>query len=264
MLTNVFLKTLRDWRRSMVGWSTGMVVLVVIIAAIWPSMRDMPNLDEFLASYPEPLRELFNIEAITTGAGFMNAELFSFMLPTLFLVFGISRGARAVAGEEENGTLEVLLVTPVSRLRVLLDKATALAVATTALGAVLFVSMALAAAAAGMGIAVGEIASGSLATVLLGIEYGWLALAIGAAGAGRAATLGIASTAAVAGYVLYVLGEFVEVFEPWQVLSPFDQALSTGPLGGGLPLTYLWMALAAAVAVAVAAPVFERRDIAIR
>jgi ABC-2 type transport system permease protein len=62
--------------------------------------------------------------------------------------------------------------------------------------------------------------------------------------------------------VLYVAGEFVEAVQPWQPASPFHQALTGGPLGAGMPLAYAWMVLAGAVVVAVALPVFDRRDIA--
>ena len=40
---------------------------------------------------------------MTSGLGFLNAELFSLMLPVLFLIYAIARGARLVAGEEEAG-----------------------------------------------------------------------------------------------------------------------------------------------------------------
>jgi ABC-2 type transport system permease protein len=40
----------------------------------------------------------------------VNAELSSALVPILF--YAICRGARAIAGKEESGTLDVLLVTP--------------------------------------------------------------------------------------------------------------------------------------------------------
>lgn len=263
MFANVFLKTLRDLRHGLIGWSLGLVVLVGIMAALWPSMRQMPNLDEFLASYPEAMRELFNIEAITTGAGFLNAELYSALLPALFIVFAVGRGAQMVAGEEESGTLEVLLATPVSRARVLLDKAAALALATIVLGTVLFLTTWISSALVDMQIGAGDAAVGALAMVLLGLEHGWLALAVGAATGRRGLAIAVAATVAVAGYLLYVLGEFFDAVEPWQPLSPFMQAIESGPLGGGLPLRFLWMALAAVLFVAASVPVFDRRDVVV-
>ena len=93
-MTVVLLRTLRDLRRGLIGWTLGVVSLVAVMAWVWPSMQDIPDLDALLANYPEPMRELFNIDAFSTGAGFFNAELFSLVVPILFAIFGISRGAR--------------------------------------------------------------------------------------------------------------------------------------------------------------------------
>ena len=57
----------------------------------------MPNVDVLLGQYPEAFGELFDVEAITTGPGFLNAEMVSIIAPVLFLVYGIGRGARAMA-----------------------------------------------------------------------------------------------------------------------------------------------------------------------
>ena len=97
-----------------------------------------------------------------------------------------------------------------------------------------------------------------------GLVGAGLGTAVGAATGRRAMAIGVASTAAVAAYVLYVAGELVDSLQRWQPFSPFHQALTGGPLGAGLPLAYLWMPLAAAVFIAAALPVFDRRDIAAR
>jgi len=262
MFGNVFLKTIRDQRRGLLGWGIGVVLLVAIEAAFWPSIRDMPDLEDFLANYPEAMQQMFNLDAMTTPSGFMNAELFTLTLPVLFIIFGVGHGARMIAGEEEAGTLDVVLVTPVSTTQLVLHKAAALAVSLSTLGIVLFGVTVISSAAFGMGIGVGDVASGSLAMVLLGVEYGSLALAVGAMTGRRALAIGVAATAAVAAYVLYVAGLFVSAVEPWQPISPFHQALTGGPLGAGLPAAYTWMAVAAVLFVAAALPVFDRRDIA--
>lgn len=261
MLVNVFTKTLRDQRRSLIGWSIGVAALVLVEGALWPSIRDMPNLDEFLANYPDALKKAFNLGAMTTGTGFLNAELYTLVLPILFLVFGISRGARLVAGEEEAGTLEVVLVTPVSTTRILLEKAAGLLLALCFLGGVAGSSTMLASALFAMGISPSSIAVGSLSMVLLGLEYGFLALAVGAMSGRRSFAMGVASVAAVAAYVLYVGGLMVDSLSGWLPWSPFHQALAEGPLANGLPARFSLLVLGAIVVVTVAAPVFARRDI---
>lgn len=262
MLRSVFRKSLRDQRRAFVGWSIGIVLLVLLESALWPSIREMPDLGEFLKSYPESMRKLFNLEDFGTGTGFMNAELFSALLPILFIVFAIGRGARAVAGEEEAGTLDVLLMTRVSPIRLVLHQAVALAAAVLALGAVLFIAVLACSATFGLDIGAAGLAGATVAMVLLGLEFGWLALAVGAATGGRALAIGVASAAAVAAYVLYVAGQLVDSVKPWQPLSPFHQALDGGPIGAGLPVAYVWMPLVGALLVALALPVFDRRDVA--
>ncbi|MGH2655527.1 MAG: ABC transporter permease [Actinomycetota bacterium] len=261
MFRNVFLKSLRDQYRGLIGWTIGVMVLVLVMALIWPSVRDMPDIDRLLANYPEAMRELFNVEAITTGPGFMNAELFSIILPAMFLVFAIGRGARLLAGEEQAGTLEVLLTTPVPRAQVLLEKAAALAVSVAVLGLALFASTVASAALVGMDVPPGEAAVGSLAMVLLGLEHGWLAFATGAATGRRVLSIGVAGTVAVVGYVLYVVGALVEAMEPWRSVSPFQHALKGGPIGGGVGAGFGWMAVVAIVVLLACLPVFHRRDV---
>jgi ABC-2 type transport system permease protein len=263
MLRSVFTKSLWDQRRGLIGWAVGVALLVFIEAALWPTMGDMGDIKALIENYPEPLRKLFNLDEFASGQGFLNVELYSLMLPILFIVFAVGRGARAIAGEEEAGTLDVLLVTPVSPTRLILQQAAALVVAVTALGAVLLVTVLACSLAFGLGISAGAAATGSLSMILLGTEFGCVALAVGVVTGRRAAAIAVAGTAALAAYLLYVVGQLVESVRPWQPLSPFHQAVTGGPLGAGLPPAYAWMLLAAAVVIAVATPVFERRDVAV-
>lgn len=261
MFTDVFRKTLRDQRRALVGWGIGAAAMVLLIAALWPSVRTAFSSD-ILAAFPEEMRRLFNIEEMFTGAGFLNAEIFSILMPALFIAYGIGRGARMLAGEEQDGTLEVVVVSPVSRTRILLDKAAGLAVGIVALGVVVLASVMLGSYAVDMGIPVGHAAVGALAMVLIGVQHGALALAVGAATGRRAAAIAVAATVAVAGYVLHVMGALVEEVEPWQPLSPFTQAIDEGPISGTVPVGFGWLALSAVVFVAAAVPLFRRRDVA--
>lgn len=262
MLPSVYLKSLRDQRRALVGWSIGLVLLMLVESAMWPSIRDMPDLTEFLNNYPEAMRKLFNLEDFSTGTGFFNVELFSMVLPLLFILFAVGRGARLIAGEEEAGTLDVLLVTPASPARLVLSQAAALATALAGFGMVLWTAGMVCSAAFGLNLDAGDLALAALTMVLLGIEFGWLALAVGAVTGRRAYAVAVPAAVAVASYVLYVAGELVDAVKPWQPLSPFQQALADGPLGAGWRPEYLWMPLVAALAVALAIPIFDRRDVA--
>lgn len=261
LLRNAYTKALRDQRRGLAGWGVGITVLVLLQSAVWPTVRGMTEMRELLTTAPEALRKLFDLEIDLSGTGYLNAQLFAFMMPLLFMAYAIGHGAKAIAGEEQAGTLEVLLVTPVTPARLALQQAAALATAVAVLGAILFGAMMVFSPIFGLGVSAGAAASGALAMVLLGIEFGWLALAIGAATGHRGTAIGTSAILAVGAYALHALGALVESVQPWQIWSPIHQAIAAGPLGAGLPLNFAWMATGGALALLAALPVFHRRDI---
>lgn len=235
--------------------------MVFLEAAMWPSMADMPALDDYLEDFPTALKEVFSIDQMSTGQGFLNAELFTLVLPMLFLVFGITRGARMIAGEEEAGTLDLLLVTPLSTTRFLLEEVLALVTSVVALGAGVLAATLVGSAAFGLGVSPLAAFAGSLASTLLGIEFGTVALVVGALTGHRGLALGVTSGLALASYVLFVAGLFVDSLASWRSISPFHQALHAGPLASDLPASYLWLVVVPLTACLAALPQWSRRDI---
>ncbi len=257
----VITKTLRDQRRGLIAWGIGVAALVIVMSLMWPSVRDMPDLEKLVDNYPEALRKVFKIDTFTTPTGYLNAELFSLILPAVFLVFSIGRGARLIAGEEEDRTLAVLLCSAPSRTRVATEKAVALVMTVIALGGILFAAMLVASGIVGMRLALGDIARGTIALTALGIEFGLVALAVGAFSGRRSTAVGVATLIATAGFVLYLLGQLIAAIEPWRGLSPFAQALDRGPLGADWSIGTLVLLATGAAAFGAALPRFLRRDI---
>ena len=111
MLNNIFLKTLRDQRRSLLLWGGYLVALAVIMALVYPTISSMTSFNQYLSQLPEGLKEMFGAGIIdyTSPVGYFSTELFSFMVPLLLLVFGIGFGANAIAGDEEKGTLGIFI-----------------------------------------------------------------------------------------------------------------------------------------------------------
>ncbi len=262
MFANVFTKTLRDQRRSLIGWSVGIALTVVVMAAIWPSFSAM-DMTAFLAQYPEAMKEAFNISDMTTGAGYLNAELFSLMLPAIFTIFAVARGARLVAGEEEDGTLDLLVTMPLPRWRILLEKSAALAVGIGVLAVVLFLSTWLSVLVFGLDVPALHVLNGALAMFFIGLEFGLVALALSAGTGRRGLAAGLSAGLAGASYLLYLVGQLVDSLRPVRVLSPFYQAISEGPLGPTLPPVAWTMVVVGLVALAVSVAAFERRDLAV-
>ena len=260
-MRSIFRKALWDQRRSLPVWGSAISLFIFLEAALWPSMESMASLDEYLQDFPEPLRELFAINEMTTGRGFLNAELFTLMLPILFVVYGITHGARMVAGEEEAGTLDLLLVTPLSTTRLLVEEAMALLVGLAGLGAAALVTTVLASELFGLQVSVGAALAGALAVSLLGVEFGVVALVTGALTGRRGLAIAVSSGAASASYLLFVAGMFVDDLAAWRAVSPVHQALHAGPLAADLPASFAWLLVVPLGLVVAAVPVWARRDI---
>lgn len=262
MLSSVLAKTVRDYRRSLGWWSLGIAGVVALYAAIYPTVRDAPGIDTLLESYPEALRAFVGGELdLSSPAGYLQTEAFSFLLPLLFLIFGIGAGAAAIAGEEERGTMELLLVAPLPRRRIVLEKLAAVWTAVLLLGGVAWLSLWAGALAVGMDISAGLLAAATVSLVLLALVYSSLTLLLGALTGNRGLALGLGATLALAAYVLDSLGLLVQRLEGLQPLSPFFYYRDAVPLRNGLDPVHVLVLLALALAfAALAAPAFEQRD----
>ena len=267
MLRNVLLKTLRDSRRAFGWWGLGLVGLVALIVAVYPTVRDNPTLNELVQEYPEALKAFlaFGGEVdYVSAAGYLGSELFSFMIPLLLLVAAIGAGARGVAGEEEDGTLDLLLASPVSRSRLVLEKAGALAAETAALGLVVWVSLVVGARAASMAVSAAHLLAATVSAVLLAYAFGAIALLVGAATGKRGLAIGVSAAAAVAAYLVYGLAPLVEALDSVQRASPFYYYAAGDPLRRGLEPAHAAALLAVGVAATVAASItFRRRDVSV-
>ena len=265
MLSSVFLKTVRDMRRGLLWWSLGLAGLVAMLAAVYPTVRDNPDLTKLVEQYPEALKSLLSFGGgvdYTSGAGYLGSELFSFMIPLLFLVAAIGTGARAIAGEEEKGTLDLLLANPVSRRRVVLEKLGALALELLALGLVLWIGLVIGSHATSMKVSAAHLGAGAAAAVLLGIAFGTISLLIGAASGKRGLALGLSAALAVIAYVVNSLAPLVSSLEPLQKLTPVYHYTASDPLRNGLEASHVAvLAGIALVAAVLAVAAFDRRDI---
>lgn len=263
---SVFTMALYDYRRGMLGWGIGAFLLIMVMGSFYPSIIGMEGLDELLADYPEALLSLFGMEAgldFTTAIGYLETEIFSFIVPLTMIGFGVAVGARAVAGEEERGTIGLTLARPVTRTRFVLAKAGALAILTTALGAVVLLALLLAGPVFDLVVPVENLAAAMSSTTALAILFGLAALAAGAGTGRRAVASATGWGLGIAAYLWNGLAPLTRGLEDLAWLSPYEWALGEKPLRAGFDLAGLgWIALVSALVLAVAVVAFDRRDLA--
>ena len=244
MLRNVATKLIRDQRRAIVWWTLGLVALTAVTLLAYPSVRDSPEMNQYMEDLPEAMVALFGNETdLTSPEGFLNSQLFSLMVPLLLAIYAVTLGTGAIAGEEEKRTLDLLLSTPVPRWRVVVEKAAGIVAVVVALGIGLWLVLWVEAKA-------------------VGLEA--LALAIGCLTGRRGVSLAISSAVGVAAYLISSLAPLYDGIEPLKRLSPFYWAIGTDLLRDGLSLGGTVALVAVTVALVGAGLVaFEWRDVAV-
>lgn len=260
---SVLTKTLREQRRALLWWAFGLVAACLLTTAFYPSIREnAASFERLLESLPAGLRKAFG-EDFASPAGYLQARLFSIFAPVLLLIYAIGAGSRAIAGEEERRTLDLLLSTPVGRRRVLWDKALAMVMATGGLGAVLASAIAVTGPPFDVSVPVAHVAAAVADCVLLALAFGAVALLVGAATGRRSLAIGVSAGVAAGSYLVDVIALSVGGLTWLQRLSPFFYYRAPEAIVHGLdPADAVVLAAIVVVAVAVAFVAFERRDLA--
>jgi ABC-2 type transport system permease protein len=264
MLRDIWTKTLFDQRRALAGWAVGLAFVSLGYAAFYPAVND-PALAEAMANFPQGVVDAFGLTDLTSPAGYLGSTVFGLLAPVLTLILATATGARAVAGDEEAGALELLLTLPVSRGRIVWQRALSLAIVMALAGLVVFLALlAIRAPAEFDQLSPGNLAAACAHLALLGLTYGTLALAVGSLTGRRGLALAVTAVAAVLGYMGNTMAAGIDRLAWLQDLSPFFYYSGGEPLRNGVQWGDAAVLLATStVFVVVAAITFNRRDVGV-
>ena len=266
LLNNIFLKSLRDHLKSFSWWSLGLFLTVIMIMAIYPTMKDAQGMNDVLASMPKEMINLWvqNVEDadITSPEGFLNAELFTVMLPVIFIIFAINIGKGAVSGEESSGTLEMVLSNPVSRVTFLIQKIYSLLFLVILLGFVLCISGYFGMTVFDIELAQGNFIWACTSLVLLGLLFGSISLFLGSYFGRSVIAVSVSASIALLTYLINALIPLVEGIKWMQQGSPFYWYFGHDPLRNGIDFAHLSMfVVTIAVLFILAVYFFKDRDL---
>lgn len=264
MLRNPFTKWLWDGRRSIPAWAVAIAAVGGMYAAFWPTINN-PDLLDALESYPDALLEAINYTDIATAAGYLNATVFGLLVAVLTAVYSIVAGARIVAGDEEAGTMDLILAHPVSRIRLTLQRFAAYLVSVVIIAvAVWAVLLALRTPADLGSVSMGGLAAQHLHLLFFAAFFGGLTYAVGATTGRRAYAIATGAAVAVLGYAANGIIPQFEGLEWTKRLSPYFWLNGNTPLVNGVDWgAVLLMAALAAALVGLGTWAFTGRDVAV-
>lgn len=264
-LRSLFLKTVRDLRGQILGWGLGAGAMAVMVILLYPAFKDqMGAFTALLDKYPPALTAFFgDITRLTDLPGWANVEFFTWM-PPILVIFAVATGTGLIAGEEEKGTLDLLLSQPIRRWRVVTEKFLAFVLAT------LLVLILIALCFLISMILIGE--TGDLDTLALAtlniapilLASGALSLMASVLLRSRRLAIGLTIVLVIGSWFVDSLSKVVNVLKPYCRFTLFhyyrsDKVLTQGMDWGNfavlLGLTVLFFAIALLA--------FQRRDIAV-
>ena len=132
LLKSVFLKTLRDYRVAILGWGIGMGLVVVSPMASVSALVTTPQAREQLVSLAASFAWNADAIAVDTIGGYATFKIGIFIF--LIVIWPLLAGSRMLRGEEDRGSMDVLLSLPRPRLRVAIEKLAAMWIALFAMG----------------------------------------------------------------------------------------------------------------------------------
>jgi ABC-2 type transport system permease protein len=131
-LRSVYLKTLRDHRVAILGWGIGMGLVVISPMASVGTLLTTPQAREQLVSLAASFAWNADVVAVDTIGGYATFKIGIFIF--LIAVWPLLAGSRMLRGEEDRGSLDILLSLPRSRVRVALEKVAAMWTALLGMG----------------------------------------------------------------------------------------------------------------------------------
>ena len=264
-LRNLFTKTLRDLRGQILGWGIGAGLLGVMVIFLYPSFKDQTAaLSEMLKGYPPALMAFFgDFSRMSTYLGWLNIEFYSYG-PPILAIFAVVVGTGLIAGEEEKGTLDLLMSHPIRRWRIVTDKFAAFVVATVLIMALIALFFVGSSVMIGETSQLGRLAVGTMNIVPITLAGGALALMASVLFRSRRLANMVALVVIIGSYFLESLGKTVDALEPYRPIALFHYYDSSAALFEGIKWGDVGVLLAlTALFFVIALFAFQRRDIAV-
>ncbi len=261
MYRNIFIKTLRDGRRSTLLVGIGLFLIGIYVAVLFPDVGE--SFSDLMDNMPEFLQSIIGDAAeFATPEGFFSTQPFGVLGPIIMMSLAINRGIAAVSGEEEGNTLDQLMANPVSRTSLILQKSLSLLISVTVPTVFLGASLLLGASIMNFEFSFSKMLQMLISLLLLAWAMGFLALAVGAATGSKSMALGVSATVAAASYLIHLLAPMVDAISFTKYFSVMYYYIGDRPFVNGMTLWHgAVLAIIALLSLVCSVYAFNRRDL---
>ena len=124
-MLRLFLQELRFRRNGMIGWGLGLCFFPIVYVGLYPSFAEQ------MASFNE-IMDLAIYQAMGISMGSFEdymASTVTNLVPVILCIYAVINGTGTLAGEEDDGRLELIVALPTPRWQIVAVKAAALGLA---------------------------------------------------------------------------------------------------------------------------------------
>lgn len=259
---NVFVKTLRDKRFFILGWSLGLAFLGFLMTTFFPSFNG-GQIDGLVETLPPALQGLLgDLQDWRQLPGYLGSQIFDIRLPIFISILSILLAMSLTVGEEDKGQLRTLISLPLSRRSILWGKWLAMV-------SICFVASLATIVGIVLGLVVINETVDAMVLVRLGL-FTWLLVAslasvlfaAGLATGNRGFTTALALILTIGSFLLSTFAQAVDWLEPYAFLSFFHYFPAVEIARGTVEWSnVVFYGAGIALALLVTHLLFTRRDI---
>lgn len=248
--------------RGVLIWGIVLGALGALFVAIAPSMTDNPVIADLYGSMPQAMLDLFGYgkDSFSSVEGILDGEMLGFMVPLALSTFTILVASSALAGSEEEGTMDVLMGNPLSRWQIVVSRFISAAALLLGIVAIMGLITWITALFLDVDLSFASMAAGSLNLWPLALFFGGIAMLCSAIFHRRLLAIAIPLALLVVMYFVDGLASSVEFFDTIQPLSAFHYYGSA--IQDGIDwANFSGLTGATLILVGLAALIFRRHDI---
>lgn len=261
-MTTILLRLLVRSRVAILGWGLGLAAYGAYLILFYDTLMEQQDvLMQLLEQYPPELMAVFGgVANFFTPGGYLDAYFFSYM-PLIIGIFALLAGSSLLAGDEENGTLDLILAHPISRTALFMGRLAGFLLVMILILGITWLAFILTIPVTTLPVSAGETALPFVSLFAVLLFVGTLALMLSMLLPSRAMASAVAGLVLVGSFFMVTLARLDENLENAARFSPLYynqggyavEGLNWEWIGGLVGFSFLF--------VLVAWWRFERRDI---
>ena len=202
-----------------------------------------------------------NLEFASTPEGWLGLELYGLILPIVLCIIGVAAGASMIGSEEDSGTLELLLASPIGRTSLISQKFAAASLQIFIVAIIVWVGISIGTFIFNFDVSLANVFSATIMAFLIGLITCSVTLLVQSITGNKSVAISAGAVFIAANYVADILSKLIDSLTWLKWLSSFHYYSGSEVLLNGVHFPYFFgMLIACTVIFLLAIKEFKQRD----